>query len=82
MTPEYLQPLHKVMVPGAELRVATDIKDYVRQTMEEVPKAGFDWLGEKAADWREPWTDWLSTRYEQKALREGRTPHYMTFRRT
>ena len=82
VTPEYLQPLHKVMVPGAELRVATDIKDYVRQTMEEVPKAGFEWLGEKAADWREPWTDWLSTRYEQKALREGRVPHYMTFRRT
>ena len=28
-----------------------------------------------------PWDDWLSTRYEQKALREGRPPHYMTFRR-
>jgi len=28
-----------------------------------------------------PWDDWLSTRYEQKALREGRVPHYLTFRR-
>ena len=27
------------------------------------------------------WDDWLSTRYEQKALREGRAPHYVTFRR-
>ena len=27
------------------------------------------------------WDDWLSTRYEQKALREGRVPHYLTFRR-
>ena len=29
----------------------------------------------------EAWADWLSTRYEQKALREGRQPHYLTFRR-
>ena len=36
---------------------------------------------EGPADWRVPWDDWLSTRYEQKALREGRTPHYLTFRR-
>jgi len=67
--------------PGAEFRVATDIPDYVRQTMVEVPKAGFEWLAEGPADWREPWGDWISTRYEQKALREGRVPHYMTFRK-
>ena len=29
----------------------------------------------------EPWGDWISTRYEQKALREDRVPHYLTFRR-
>ena len=29
------------MAPGAEFRVATDIPDYVRQTLEEVPQAGF-----------------------------------------
>ena len=81
VTPEHLEPLHRVMRPGAELRVATDMPDYVRQTLEEVPRAGFDWLADGPADWREPWEDWLSTRYEQKALREGRTPHYLTFRR-
>ena len=82
VTPEHLQPLHRVMAKGAELRIATDIPDYVRQALEEVPKAGFDWQAEHPKDWREPWTDWLSTRYEQKALREGRVPHYLTFRRT
>lgn len=82
VTQEHLQPLHQVMREGAEFRVATDIPDYVRQTMIEVPKAGFEWLAEGPSDWRDPWDDWLSTRYEQKALREGRTPHYMTFRRT
>lgn len=81
VTAEHLEPLHRVLKPGAIFRVATDIPDYVRQTMEEVPKAGFEWLAERPGDWRDPWDDWLSTRYEQKALREGRTPHYMTFRR-
>jgi tRNA (guanine-N7-)-methyltransferase len=81
VTQEYLQPLARALKPGAEFRVATDIPDYVRQTLIEVPKAGFEWLAEGPEDWRKPWGDWISTRYEQKALREGRTPHYMTFRR-
>ena len=81
VTQEHLQPLAEVLKPGAIFRVATDIPDYVRQTLQEVPKAGFEWLAEGPTDWREPWGDWISTRYEQKALREGRTPHYLTFRR-
>lgn len=81
VTPEHLAPLARVMKPGAILRVATDIPDYVRQTLQEVPKQGFTWLAERPGDWREPWEDWLSTRYEQKAVREGRVPHYLTFRR-
>lgn len=79
VTPEHLDPLARVLKPGAEFRIATDIADYVRQSLEEVPKAGFFWTAERPEDWREPWADWLSTRYEQKALREGRKPHYLTF---
>jgi tRNA (guanine-N7-)-methyltransferase len=79
VTQEYLRPLARVLVPGAEFRVATDIPDYVRQTLEEVPEAGFDLIHQGGAG--EAWADWFSTRYEQKALREGRSPHYLTFRR-
>ena len=79
VTPGYLGALARVMAPGAEFRVATDIPDYVRQTLEEVPQAGF--VLERQAGAGEAWDDWLSTRYEQKALREGRAPHYLTFRR-
>lgn len=79
VTPEHLEALAEVMHEGAELRVATDIEDYVRQTLEQVPKAGFEWQAETSADWKQPWSDWVSTRYEQKALREGRVPHYLTF---
>jgi tRNA (guanine-N7-)-methyltransferase len=77
VTPEHLGPLARVLAPGAEFRIATDIPDYVRQALVEVPKAGF----RPEASGAVPWDDWLSTRYEQKALREGRAPHYLTFRR-
>ena len=81
VTPEHLMPLARVLQPGAVLRLATDIPDYVRQTLVEVPRAGFEWLARTPQDWRRPWDDWSPTRYEQKALREGRRPHYLTFRR-
>ena len=77
VTPDHLLPLARVMAAGAEFRLATDIPDYVRQALEEVPQAGFDLVAQGG----EPWDDWISTRYEQKALREGRVPHYLSFRR-
>ena len=77
VTPEYLTALARVTAQGAAFRVATDIPDYVRQTLAEVPAAGFTLTDQGGT----PWDDWPSTRYEQKALREGRTPHYLTFRR-
>ncbi len=81
VTAEHLAPLARCLKSGAEFRVATDIPDYVRQTMEEVPRHGFTWTAECAADWRDPWEDWIRTRYEAKAIREDRVPHYMTFRK-
>ncbi|MGB8811974.1 MAG: tRNA (guanine(46)-N(7))-methyltransferase TrmB [Paracoccaceae bacterium] len=77
VTQDHLLPLARVLMPGAEFRVATDIADYVRQTLEEVPLAGFELVSNSDVAWE----DWISTRYEQKALREERPPHYVTFRR-
>ena len=81
VTPEHLGPLHRVMAQGAELRVASDIGSYIHQALIECPRAGFEWRARRAADWREPWDDWIRTRYEAKAVREGRTPTYLTFLR-
>jgi len=77
VTAEHLVPLARVMAPGAEFRVATDIPSYMAQALREVPKAGFELVAHSGT----PWSDWISTRYEQKALREGRTPDYATFLR-
>jgi tRNA (guanine-N7-)-methyltransferase len=57
---------------------ASDIPDYVAWTREHVAAhGGFTEEGDPAL----PFPDWTRTRYEAKALREGRTPAYLTFRK-
>ena len=74
--------LARVLAAGGELRFASDSGDYAARTLFLVGKSGaFVWLAERASDWRERPTDWPETRYERKALSEGRKPVYLTFRR-
>ncbi|MEM6622823.1 MAG: tRNA (guanosine(46)-N7)-methyltransferase TrmB [Pseudomonadota bacterium] len=78
--PEQLVPLARAMAPGATLRIATDIEDYVRHTLSVMARLEqFQWVADGPSDWRQPWSDWPGTRYEAKALREGRRPCYLTF---
>jgi tRNA (guanine-N7-)-methyltransferase len=78
-----LKALARIMRPGAELRFATDIDDYAGWALARVlASADFAWTAERPDDWRKPWPGWPGTRYEAKAVREGRTPVYLTFRRT
>lgn len=80
--PENLAHLARVVAPGGRLHVASDIPDYIRHTLEAAARQpAFLWTAERPADWRRPWPDWPGSRYEAKALREGRTPCYLTFRR-
>ncbi|MGI6245986.1 MAG: tRNA (guanine(46)-N(7))-methyltransferase TrmB [Pseudochelatococcus sp.] len=76
---ETLALLGRVIRPGGLLRFATDIDDYAAWTLARLDRSpDFAWQAERADDWRTPWAGWLSTRYEQKALREGRAPTYIT----
>lgn len=76
---ENFDQIARAMKPGAELRIATDIDDYVRHTLEALdPRDDFARVD---LDRRAPWADWTRTRYEAKAYREGRLPNYLTFRR-
>ena len=78
-----LAQLARVMRAGAELRIATDIGEHARWILEEVQREGsFAWTAERAADWRERGPDWPATRYEGKAVHEGRRCAYFRFRRT
>jgi tRNA (guanine-N7-)-methyltransferase len=82
LSDETLAELARVMRPGAELRFATDIDDYAGWALARVMRSSdFRWTAERAEDWRRPWPDWPGTRYEAKAIREGRLPSYLTFAR-
>jgi tRNA (guanine-N7-)-methyltransferase len=77
-----LTALARVMRPCAELRFATDIDDYAGWALARVLRSpDFAWTAIRTDDWRRPWDGWQGTRYESKALREGRMPTYLTFRR-
>ena len=72
----------RVLKPGGHFSFASDIDTYVNWTLTHLlADARFEWLAEKADDWRLPWQGWPGTRYEAKAFREGRVPAYLTFRR-
>jgi len=77
-----LAALARILAPGGEFRFATDIPGYAAWTLARVLRApDFVWTAERASDWKEPWDGFVRTRYEAKALREGRRPAYFIFRR-
>ncbi|MDP2411260.1 MAG: tRNA (guanosine(46)-N7)-methyltransferase TrmB [Pseudolabrys sp.] len=79
---EMLTRLARVLEPGGELRFATDIADYAAYALTRIMRSkDFAWTAECADDWRKPWPGFSRTRYEAKAIREGRTPAYFIFRR-
>lgn len=74
-----LDQLSQVMKPGAELRIASDIGDYLRTTLLAVQAHPlFEWLDTGPSDWRVRSEDWPQTRYEQKAIEAGRRCAYLS----
>lgn len=77
-----LDRIARVLKPETELRVASDIDDYVEWTLEHCKvHSAFEWLDRDIDKAHQPWANWPGTRYEAKAMREGRTPRYLTFKR-
>jgi tRNA (guanine-N7-)-methyltransferase len=70
----------RVLKRGGKFRFASDIDSYVNWTLLHCRAHGaFAWQAQEAADWQSPYDGWPGTRYEAKAIREGRRPAYLTF---
>ncbi len=79
---ETLALFARCLKPHGTFCFASDIDDYVGWTLDRiVGSADWSWHATNPADWITPYTGWITTRYEAKAFREGRTPAYLTFRR-
>ena len=80
--PDTLSDLARVLCDGGELRFATDHSEFCRWVLFYVLENGaFAWSAREAADWRVRPGDWPATRYEKKALSQGRRPTYLAFAR-
>lgn len=75
--PGNLQEFARLMKPGAELRIATDEPVYQEWALEQMAAAKD--FAEIARDRGARPEDWPETRYEAKALREGRKPIYLRY---
>jgi tRNA (guanine-N7-)-methyltransferase len=72
----------RILKPGGHFRFASDIDHYVNWTLEALDKhPDFIWKADGAQDWQRPFAFWAGSRYEAKAIREGRQPAYLTFMR-
>ena len=75
---ENLAHFHRLLKPQGRFLFASDIANYVRWTRDQVAAhGGFKEEGDSTHSFE----DWLQTRYEAKARREGRETEYLKFRR-
>ena len=73
-----LKQFHMLLKPDGLFLFASDIDDYNEWTLREVREHGGFAL---ASNSTEPFENWLQTRYEAKAKREGRETQYLRFQR-
>jgi tRNA (guanine-N7-)-methyltransferase len=69
--------------PEGKFCFASDIDDYIGWTLDRiVGSPDWRWPALAPADWVTPYPGWITTRYEAKAFKAGRTPAYLSFIRT
>ena len=82
INPENLREIARILKKGGILRVATDHKVYKSWTLRQLHEnPDFRWTAKTSADWRNPPADWVETKYQRKAIREGRKPVFLDFER-
>ena len=74
INPVNLAHFHRLLKPDGLFLFASDIDDYVNWTLQHVEThGGFTLQGNSAVAFE----NWVQTRYEAKAVREGRSSHYL-----
>ncbi len=82
VNPETLDACARILADGAELRLATDDMSYCRWMLGHLSRHNaFEWLARRPGDWRRRPDDWPPTRYEAKAIKQGRAPVFLRYRR-
>lgn len=82
INPDNLKEIARILKKGGILRVATDHKIYKSWTLRRLHEdPNFRWTAKCSRDWRNPPSDWVETKYQRKAITEGRKPVFLDFER-
>ncbi|MFC7048087.1 tRNA (guanosine(46)-N7)-methyltransferase TrmB [Emcibacter nanhaiensis] len=77
-----IRELARILKDGARLHIATDHRGYCRWILSHMlASPDFVWLDRGPGDWHERGEGWPPTRYETKALEQGRRSTYLRFER-
>lgn len=80
INPDNLRELARLIKPGGILRIATDHKVYKGWALRQLHNCPhFRWTASCGADWKHEPADWVQTKYQRKALQEGRRPVFLDF---
>lgn len=82
VNPANLVEVARVLKKGGLFRIATDHPIYKRHVLRTMHAcSAFYWTAKCSDDWRKEPPDWVKTKYQQKALREGRRPVWFDYRK-
>lgn len=82
VNPENLKELARILKKGGILQIATDHKVYKRHVLRTMHACeDFVWTARKISNFDRPPEDWVETKYQRKAVREGRKPVFFEYRR-
>lgn len=81
---ETLVEYHRVLKPGGELIMATDVDDLAEwMVTETMNHGGFEWQAKSSADWKTMPENWhITTRYAAKGAAAGRSETYLLFKKS
>lgn len=79
---ENLKEFARLLKKDGILLIATDHKVYKRWALRQTIESSlFDWTAKTSNDWRYEPEGWVTTKYQKKAIREGRKPVFFTFKK-
>lgn len=82
VNPDNLKEIARVLKPNGLFRIATDHPVYKTWVLHQMRNnKDFKWTAKCGNDWKQPPHDWVETKYQRKAIREGRRPVFFDYQR-
>ncbi len=75
----YLAEFSRILKPHGTFHIASDNPIYIRHALHVMAHSQFQWLAKNPSDWQVSPLH-VQTRFEAKAIKQNRPPHYLNYR--